>query len=85
LVSSLKNNIWIIDSGCSHHMMSDKSNFKILELAVVRSFTFESNQRKSKIIGLGTVGNNNIKISNVYLVDGLNYNSQSKSHLNRRM
>ena len=25
-----KDDKWIIDSGCSHHMTSDKSNFKFL-------------------------------------------------------
>ena len=26
-----KNDTWIIDSGCSHHMTSDKTNFEHLE------------------------------------------------------
>jgi hypothetical protein len=55
-------------------MMGDKSNFKILESVNRGSVTFESNQRKNKIIRLWIVSNNNIKILNVYLIDGLNYN-----------
>jgi hypothetical protein len=80
-VSSLKDNAWIINSVCSHHMTGNKSNLKILESIDGRSVTFGSNQRKSKIIGLGTVENKNITISNVYLVDGLNYNILSVSRL----
>jgi GAG-pre-integrase domain/Integrase core domain len=80
-VSSLKDNAWIIDSDCSHHMTRDKSNFKTLESIDDGSVMFGSNQIKSKIIGLSTVGNKNITISNVYLIDGLNYNLLSVSRL----
>jgi hypothetical protein len=36
--------------------------------------TFGNNKRKSKIIGIGTIGVKNLIISNVYLVEGLNFN-----------
>ena len=81
LITSHKENAWIIDSGCSHHMTGDKSNFKYLESYDGGSVTFGSNQRKSSIIGLGSVGNQNLTISDVYLVEGLNFNLLSVSKL----
>ena len=62
-------------------MTGEKLNFKTLESYNGGTVTFGSNQRKSHIVGLGTVGNENLTISNVYLVDGLNYNLMSVSKL----
>jgi GAG-pre-integrase domain len=42
---------------------------------------FGNNKKKSKIIGIGTIGVKNLTISNVYLVDGLNFNLLSISQL----
>ena len=78
---SHKENAWIIDSGCSHHMTGDKSNFTTLEPYDGGWVTFGNHKRKSKIIGLGTVGNQHLTIKNVYLVDGLTYNLLSVSKL----
>ena len=81
LISSQKESAWIIDSGCSHHMTGDKSNFKFLEPYDGGTVTFGNNQRKSSIIGIGSIGNQHLTISNVYLVDGLDYNLLSVSKL----
>ena len=62
-------------------MTGEQLNFKTLEPYNGGTVTFGSNQRKISIIGLGTVGNENLTISNVYLVDGLNYNLMSVSKL----
>jgi hypothetical protein len=78
LVSS-HSSAWILDSGCSYHMTEFNSNFSSLELYDGRTVTFDNNKRKSKIIGIGTIGVKNVTISNVYLVDGLNFNLLSIS------
>jgi hypothetical protein len=49
LVSSHRENIWILDSGCSHHMTGFNSNFSSLEPYDGGTVTFGNNKRKSKI------------------------------------
>jgi GAG-pre-integrase domain len=71
--------VWIIDSGCTHHMTGNKMNFKTLQQIDGGIDTFGGNQ--GKIIGIGSVGNQYITITNVYLVDGLNFNLLSVSKL----
>jgi hypothetical protein len=80
-VSSHRENTWILDSGCSHHMTEFNSNFSSLELYDGGTVTFGNNKRKSKIIGIGTIGVKNLTISNVYLVVGLKFNLLSISQL----
>jgi hypothetical protein len=80
-VSSHIENAWILDSGCSHHITGFNSNFSSLEPYDGGTVTFSNNKRKSKIIGICTIGVKNLTISNVYLVDGLNFNSLSISQL----
>ena len=79
LNSIQKESAWIIDSGCSHHMTGESSNFVALEPYNGGTVTFGSNSKK--IIGIGNVGNQNLTISNVYLVEGLNFNLLSVSQL----
>ncbi|KAJ1700212.1 hypothetical protein LUZ63_008724 [Rhynchospora breviuscula] len=55
-------------------MTGDETCFKALESFDGGEVTFGNNLRKSTIIGIGSVGNQNLTVSNVYLVDGLNYN-----------
>ena len=81
MISPHKESAWIVDSGCSHHMTGDKSNFISLESYNGGTVTFGSNLRKSKIVGIGKVGNENLTIKDVYLVDGLNFNLLSVSQL----
>ncbi|KAJ3709158.1 hypothetical protein LUZ61_012863 [Rhynchospora tenuis] len=59
-------------------MTGDESCFKTLEPFDGGEVTFGSDSRKSSIIGIGSVGNQNLTVSNVYLVDGLNYNLLSE-------
>jgi GAG-pre-integrase domain len=70
---------WIIDSGSTHHMTSNKINFKTLPQFDGSIVTFGGNQ--GKIIGIGSVGNQHITITNVYLVEGLNFNLLSVNKL----
>ncbi|KAJ4810455.1 Pol [Rhynchospora pubera] len=62
-------------------MTGDESCFKTLEPFDGGEVTFGNNLRKSSIIGIGSVGNQNLTVFNVYLVDGLNYNLLSVSQL----
>jgi GAG-pre-integrase domain len=70
---------WIIDSGCTHHKTGKKMNFKPLQQIDGNIVTFGGNQ--GKIIGIGLVENQHITITNVYLVEGLNFNLLSVSKL----
>ena len=62
-------------------MTGDKSIFKLLEPYDGGTVTFGNDNRKSSIIGIGSIGNQHLTISNVYLVDGLDYNLLSVSKL----
>jgi GAG-pre-integrase domain len=62
-------------------MTGFNSNFSSLESYDSGTVTFGNNKRKSKIIGIGTIGVKNLTILNVYLVDGLNFNLLSISQL----
>jgi hypothetical protein len=44
LVSSLNENAWIIDNGCSHYMTGDESKFKISDPYDDETVTFGSDQ-----------------------------------------
>nr|XP_009757924.1 PREDICTED: uncharacterized protein LOC104210676 [Nicotiana sylvestris] len=65
---------WYLDSACSSHMTGDKNLFKEVTKIDGGSVKF-GDDSKGKIIGTGTIPfNNNCDITEVYLVDGLNYN-----------
>ncbi|KAK9121019.1 hypothetical protein Syun_018636 [Stephania yunnanensis] len=68
-----KSTPWYLDSGCSRHMTGDAHQFIELKRHDGGKVTFGDNN-KGRVIGLGTVGNNSLSISNVYLVDGLKHN-----------
>ncbi|XP_070014140.1 uncharacterized protein [Nicotiana sylvestris] len=72
---------WYLDSACSSHITCDKNQFKEVTKIDGGSVKFGDNSR-GKIIGTGTIAfNNNCDITEVYLVDGLNYNLLSISQL----
>ena len=78
-----KNDEWIIDSGCSHHMTSDGSKFSTFE-------TYDGNNVKvandapCPIKGKGSIILiDKITCDNTYYVEGLNYNLLSVAQLNR--
>ncbi|KAK2436266.1 bromodomain-containing protein [Trifolium repens] len=75
-----KESSWYLDSGCSRHMIGDKLLFHTLNQQEGGTVGFGGNQ-KGKIIGIGTVGNSSLSISNVWLVDGLHHNLLSISQL----
>ncbi|XP_070057722.1 uncharacterized protein [Nicotiana tomentosiformis] len=70
-----------LDSACSCHMTGDKNLFKEVTKINGGSVKF-GDDSKGKIVGTSTVPfNNNYDITEVYLVDGLNYNLLSISQL----
>ncbi|XP_070036169.1 uncharacterized protein [Nicotiana tomentosiformis] len=72
---------WYLDNACSSHMISDKNLFKEVTKINGETVKFGSDSRE-KIFGIDTVPfNNNCDITEVYLVDGLNYNLLSISQL----
>ena len=74
-----KKNKWLLDSGCSRHMIGDESKFAFLTKKKWGYVTF-GDDAKGKIIGQGNIGNDTSSlIENVLLVDGLKHNLLSIS------
>nr|XP_009606547.1 uncharacterized protein LOC104100885 [Nicotiana tomentosiformis] len=72
---------WYLDSACSSHMTCDKNMFKEVTKIDRETVKF-GDDAKGKIVGTGIVPfNNNCDITEVYLVNGLNYNLLSISQL----
>ena len=74
-----KNHKWIIDSGCSHHMIGDKSKFITFTQYDGNSVRF-GNNAPCLIKGKGSIKlTKKITCDNAYYVEGLNYNLLSVS------
>ncbi|XP_070039015.1 uncharacterized protein [Nicotiana tomentosiformis] len=72
---------WYLDSACPSHMIGDKNMFKEVTKIDGGSVKF-GDDSKGKIVGIETVPfNKNCDITEVYLVDGLNYSLLSISQL----
>ncbi|PKA64280.1 hypothetical protein AXF42_Ash009500 [Apostasia shenzhenica] len=66
--------MWLLDSGCSRHMVGDKSKFISLKPRNGGLVTFGDDTMK-RIIEIGKVGKDfTISIDKVLLVDSLTYN-----------
>ena len=69
-----KNDKWIIDSGCSHHMNGDKSKFITFTQYDGNSVRF-GNNAPFLIKGKGIIKlTEKISCDNAYYIEGLNYN-----------
>ena len=78
-----KNDKWIIDSCCSHHMIGDRSKFENFELYNANNVKFD-NDAPCLVKGKGLVILIcKITCDNTYYVEGLNYNFLSVSQLNK--
>ena len=76
-----KNDKWIIDSGCSHHMIGDKSKFTALSHYDGNSVRF-GNDAPCLIKGKGSIKlTKETSCDNAYYVEGLSYNLLSLSQL----
>ena len=78
-----KDDKWIIDSGCSHHMNGDKNKFKTFESCDGNSVKF-GNDSPCLVQGKWyAVLIEKITCENTYFVEGLNYNLLSVPQLNK--
>jgi hypothetical protein len=79
-----RGNHWVLDSGCTQHMTSDMRMFTEMNeegCSTYDSITFGDN-RKGKVKGLGKIAiSNDHSISNVLLVESLNFNLLSVAQL----
>jgi len=75
------NQFWFVDSGCSRHIIGEKSNFLSLVATQEGSVAF-GNGKLGTIVGIGKIGESlSHSIDGVYLVDGLMHNLLSVSQL----
>lgn len=78
-----KNDTWIIDSGCSHHMTGDKIKFEHMEHYDGGSVRFGNNE-PCYIKGKGCILlTNELRRDNAYWVEGLKHNLLSVAQLNK--
>ena len=78
-----KSDLWVIDSGCSNHMTSDKEKYENIGPYNGGCVKF-GNDIPCVIKGKGTIQLiDKITSDNVYWVEGLNYNFLSVSYLNK--
>lgn len=76
-----KNDTWIIDSGCTHHMNSDKSKFEHLVHYDGRSVIF-GNDEPYYVKGKGCIAlTNEFICDNAYWLEGLKHNLLSVAQL----
>ena len=74
--------VWILDSGCSNHMMANKSFFTSLSRVKDGGAVTIGDGDQCKIIVKGTIGKDpNTVIENVNLVEGLAHNLLSIAHI----
>ena len=75
---------WVLDSGCTQHMTGDARMFNSINTNGNDSYdsiTFGDNS-KGKVKGLGKIAiYNDMSISNVLLVENLNFNLLSMAQL----
>jgi hypothetical protein len=75
-------NKWLMDSGCSQHMTSDKKRFSSLTPLSHKQYVTFGDDRKGKVLGTGIIKvNNKFTLKDVALVDKLGYNLLSVSRL----
>ena len=76
-----KNDTWIIDSGCSHHMTRDRIKFEHFEHYDGGSVRFGNNE-PCRIKGKGRISlTNELVCDNAYWVEGLKHNLLSVEQL----
>jgi hypothetical protein len=75
-------NKWLMDSGCSRHMTSDKKWFSNLTPLSHKEYVTFGDDKKGKVLGTSVIEvNNHFTLKDVALVDELRYNLLSVSQL----
>ena len=85
LYAKNQENQWYIDSGCSKHMIGDKSKFDFLTEVKGGNVSFGNNAlteiRGKRIVILDKDKKGNTNVHNVLYVDGLKHNFLSVSQM----
>nr|AAM08523.1 Putative retroelement [Oryza sativa Japonica Group]AAP51828.1 retrotransposon protein, putative, Ty1-copia subclass [Oryza sativa Japonica Group] len=77
-----KENVWIVDSGCSRHMTSDKNWFSSLKKASKTESIIFGDAATSAVLAIGLVKvNEKFELKNIALVEDLKYNLLSVSQI----
>nr|ABA97191.2 retrotransposon protein, putative, Ty1-copia subclass [Oryza sativa Japonica Group] len=77
-----KENVWIVDSGCSRHMTGDKNWFSSLKRASKTESIIFGDAATSAVLATGMVKvNDKFELKNVALVEDLKYNLLSVSQI----
>nr|ABA98847.1 retrotransposon protein, putative, unclassified [Oryza sativa Japonica Group] len=77
-----KENVWIVDFGCSRHMTGDKNWFSSLKKASKTESIIFGDAATSAVLATGLVKvNENFELKNVALVEDLKYNLLSVSQI----
>jgi hypothetical protein len=75
-------NTWLIDSGCSRHMIKNKKWFFSPTPVSHKEYVTFGDDKKGKVIGTGIIKvNDHFTLNDVALVDKLRYNLFSVSQL----
>jgi hypothetical protein len=75
-------NKWLMDSGCSRHIIGDKKWFSSLTPLSHKEYVTFGDAKKGKVLCTGVIKvNNNFTLKDVALVDKLGYNLLSTSQL----
>jgi hypothetical protein len=75
-------NTWLIDSGCSRHMIRNKKLFSNLTPLSHKEYVTFRDDKKGKVLGTGVIKVNDFfTLNDVALVDKLRYNLFSVSQL----
>ena len=73
---------WVLDSGCSQHMIGDDSMFTSLEDPGDHDHVTYGDNSRGRVIGLGRIGiTHDLSISNVLYVEDLKFNLISIAQL----
>ncbi|CAN1345668.1 Retrovirus-related Pol polyprotein from transposon TNT 1-94, partial [Linum perenne] len=79
--SNVMNDVWVLDSGCSHNMTGNRDLFQNLKQVNKGKVCFGDNS-SSKIVGIGSIKINDRTVLNkVFLVKGLKHNLLSISQI----
>jgi hypothetical protein len=75
-------NKWLMDSGCSRHMTSDKKWFSILTPLSHKGYVTFGDDKKGKVLGSNVMKvNNNFTLKGITLMEKLRYTMLSISQL----
>jgi hypothetical protein len=73
---------WLIDFGCSRHMIGDRRWFSILTLVMTKEYITFGDNGNSRVLSVGTVKvSESVTLRRVSLVKSLGYNLLSISQL----